>query len=146
MSREQMVQLESLVQFINRGTRDISLDIDASLSKSIEVISAVADSLSSLKDDPNVPSALREQLLAMDQQFMQVLLFFQVGDRIAQKSEALRAALQDLSNCLLGEGGNAPDLNVSRASFNENILSETSAKKDDDDHMSQDDIDALFGS
>lgn len=143
---EQMAQLEFLVQFINRGTRDISLDIDASLSKSIEVISAVADSLSDLKDDPRMPPALRDKLLAMDQQFMQVLLFLQVGDRIAQKSEALRAGLQELSNCLLGEGESAPDLDVSMASFNENILSNNSANGGDDGHMSQDDIDALFGS
>lgn len=146
MSREQMAHLESLVHLINHGTRDISLDIDASLSKSIEIISVISDSLSALKDDPHMPTALRDQLLAMDKQFMQVLLFLQVGDRIAQKSEALRAALQELSNCLLGDGENAPDLDVSTASFNENILANDSASEGEDGHMSQDDIDALFGS
>jgi len=82
----------------------------------------------------------------MDQQFMRAMLFLQVGDRITQKSEALRAALQELSDYLIGDDAEAPDLNVSISSFDENILPAKSDEERDENAMSQDDIDALFGS
>ena len=47
---------------------------------------------------------------------------------------------------LLGDDAEAPDLNVSISGFDENILPAKSEEERDENAMSQDDIDALFGS
>ncbi len=146
LDADQGPQLRELVQFIDRGTRDIRVDIDSSLSSAIEVLSSVADVIGNLQNDPELSDAAREKLSEADTQFMQALLFLQVGDRITQKSEALRAALQELSDYLLGADVEAPDLNVNVSSFDENILPAKSGDDRDKNAMSQDDIDALFGS
>ena len=77
---------------------------------------------------------------------MQILLFLQVGDRTQQKTEALRAALQELSDHLLGTGKKATDLQVNMTSFDKNLLPPDlqNGQIGDDDTMSQDDIDTLF--
>ena len=77
---------------------------------------------------------------------MRILLYLQVGDRTQQKTEALRATLQELSDSLLGADKEAPDLRVSITSFDENILPEAEQDESEktDASMSQDDIDALF--
>jgi len=143
---KRLPHLIDLVQFIDRGTCDIRVDIDSSLSSAIEMLSAVADALNALQDDTKLTAEAREKIEQMDQQFMRAMLFLQVGDRITQKSEALRAALQELSDYLIGDDAEAPDLNVSISSFDENILPAKSDEERDENAMSQDDIDALFGS
>ena len=80
---------------------------------------------------------------------MQILLFLQVGDRTQQKTEALRAALQELSDHLFGTDKEAPDLQVNMTSFDKNLLPPDAQHAQngqtvDDDTMSQDDIDTLF--
>ena len=77
---------------------------------------------------------------------MRILLYLQVDDRTQQKTEALRATLQQLSDSLLGAEKEAPDLQVNVTSFDENILPEDEQDKDqtEDNPLSQDDIDALF--
>ena len=110
------------------------------------MLSAVADALNALQDDTKLTVEAREKIEQVDQQFMRAMLFLQVGDRITQKSEALRAALQELSDYLMGDDAEAPDLNVSISSFDENILPAKSDEERDENAMSQDDIDALFGS
>ena len=143
---KRLPHLIDLVQFIDRGTCDIRVDIDSSLSSAIEMLSAVADALNALQDDTKLTVEAREKIEQVDQQFMRAMLFLQVGDRITQKSEALRAALQELSDYLMGDDAEAPDLNVSISSFDENILPAKSDEERDENAMSQDDIDALFGS
>ena len=65
---------------------------------------------------------------------------------IKNNLDKLRAALQELSDYLMGDDAEAPDLNVSISSFDENILPAKSDEERDENAMSQDDIDALFGS
>jgi hypothetical protein len=78
---------------------------------------------------------------------MRILLFLQVSDRAQQKTEALRAMLQELSDNLLGAEKEALDLQVNITSFDKNLLPQDDDESDDGDDdgtMSQDDIDALF--
>ena len=63
------------VQFIDRGTCDIRVDIDSSLSSAIEMLSAVADALNALQDDTKLTVEAREKIEQVDQQFMQAMLF-----------------------------------------------------------------------
>jgi hypothetical protein len=104
----------------------------------------VTDTLSALSEESDLAPNLRAQLRTADRQLMRVLLFLQVGDRTGQKSEALRATLQEMSDRLLGEQKEAPDLQVNISSFDENILPEESGDEKGGESMSQDDIDALF--
>lgn len=143
LSASDSLHLKILIQRLDRGIRDLSADVDTSLSKTIEAVGSVTDSLSALSAEDGLAPNMRAQLHAVDRQLMHILLFLQVGDRTGQKSEALRAALQELSDRLLGEHKEAPDLQVNISSFDENILPE---ENDDGrgESMSQDDIDALF--
>ncbi len=76
---------------------------------------------------------------------MRILLFLQVGDRTQQKTEALRATLQELSDNLLRAEKEAPDLQVNITSFDKNLFRRTTIRTTGNDGtMSQDDIDALF--
>ena len=129
---------------MDRGIRDLSSDVDTSLSKTIEAVGSVTDTLSALSEESDLAPNLRAQLRTADRQLMRVLLFLQVGDRTGQKSEALRATLQEMSDRLLGEQKEAPDLQVNISSFDENILPEESGDEKGGESMSQDDIDALF--
>ena len=77
---------------------------------------------------------------------MRILPFLQVGDRTQQKTEALRATLQELSDNLLRAEKEAPDLQVNITSFDKNLLPQDDDSDDggNEGAMSQDDIDALF--
>ena len=138
------LRLKILIQHLDRGIRDLSSDVDTSLSKTIEAVGSVTDTLSALSEESDLAPNLRAQLRTADRQLMRVLLFLQVGDRTGQKSEALRATLQEMSDRLLGEEKEAPDLQVKISSFDENILPEESGDGKGGESMSQDDIDALF--
>ncbi|MFT5377057.1 MAG: chemotaxis protein methyltransferase CheR [Candidatus Latescibacterota bacterium] len=145
LSSSDLLRLKTLIQRLDRGIRDLNQDVDSSLSKIIEAVSSVADSLGSLSEEEDLAPNFRSQLRTTDRQIMRILLFLQVGDRAGQKSEALRAILQEMSDRLLGEQKEAPDLKVDTLSFDENILPEESGSAGQDgESMSQDDIDALF--
>jgi chemotaxis protein methyltransferase CheR len=144
LSGSESLRLKILIQRLDRGIRDLSSDVDTSLSKTIEAVGSVTDTLSALSEESDLAPNLRAQLRTADRQLMRVLLFLQVGDRTGQKSEALRATLQEMSDRLLGEQKEAPDLQVNISSFDENILPEESGDEKGGESMSQDDIDALF--
>ncbi len=146
LSSGQSLRLKILIQRLDRGIRDLNQDLDTSLSKTIEAIGSVTDSLATLSDEDDLSPKVRSQLRVADRQLMRILLFLQVGDRAQQKSEALRAALQEMSDRLLGKEKEAPDLKVNISSFDENILpnDEQDQEASTDATMSQDDIDALF--
>jgi|GEM_PF-238702 len=144
-SSSDLLRLKILIQRLDRGIRDLNQDVDNSLSKTIEAVSSVADSMGSLSEEEDLAPKVRSQLRTADRQLMRILLFLQVGDRAGQKSEALRATLQEISDRLLGEQEEAPDLKVDILSFDENILpTESAGDGQDNESMSQDDIDALF--
>ncbi len=144
LSTSESLRLKVLIQRLDRGIRDLSKDVDTSLSKTIEAVSSVAASLEAISEEGDLAPTLRTQLRAADRQLMRILLFLQVGDRTGQKSEALRATLQEMSDRLLGEHQEAPDLQVNTLSFDENILPAENRDGQDRTSMSQDDIDALF--
>ena len=135
-----------LIQRLDRGIRDLSQDLNDSLGKTIDAISAVINALEALGKCEGLAPGTQTEMQSADHQLMRVLLCLQVGDRTQQKTEALRATLQEPSDRLLGAEEDAPDLRVSISSFDENILPEDERDDGgkDDSAMSQDDIDALF--
>ena len=100
------------------------------------------NALETLRQSENLDPKTRAELRGADRQLMRILLFLQVGDRTQQKTEALRATLQELSDNLLRAEKEAPDLQVNITSFDKNLLPQDDG--DDDGTMSLDDIDALF--
>ncbi len=147
LDNSQSLQLKILIERLDRGIRDLSEDLNNSLGKTIDAVSTVTSTLETLVQNENLDPKSRAELRGADRQLMRILLFLQVGDRTQQKTEALRATLQELSDNLLGAEKEAPDLQVSITSFDKNLLpqdDEESDDEDDDGTMSQDDIDALF--
>lgn len=142
----QSLRLKILIQRLDRGIRDLSQDLNTSLGKTIDAVSTVTTTLETLGKKDDLDAKTRADLLGADRQLMRILLFLQVGDRTQQKTEALRATLQELSDNLLGTEQEAPDLQVSVASFDENILPQDEQDEGEtgEGPMSQDDIDALF--
>ena len=142
----QSIQLKILIQRLDRGIRDLRQDLDNSLGKTIDAVSTITNALEILGEKENIDPNSRAELRGVDRQLMQILLFLQVGDRTQQKTEALRAALQELSDHLLGTGKKATDLQVNMTSFDKNLLppDAQNGQTGDDDTMSQDDIDTLF--
>ena len=102
-----------LIQRLDRGIRDLSQDLNDSLGKTIDAISAVINALEALGKCEGLDPGTQTEMQSADHQLMRVLLHSQVGDRTQQKTEALRATLQELSDRLLGAEEDAPDLRVS---------------------------------
>lgn len=145
----QSLQLKTLIQRLDRGIRDLSQDLNNSLEKTIDAVSTVSSALETLGQSENIDPKTRTELRGTDRQLMRILLFLQVSDRAQQKTEALRAILQELSDNLLGAEEEALDLQVNLTSFDKHLLPQDDDESDDgddgdDDTMSQDDIDALF--
>ena len=92
------------------------------------------NALETLGQSENFDPKTRAELRGAGRLLMRILPFLQVGDRTQQKTEALRATLQELSDNLLRAEKEAPDLQVNITSFDKNLL-----PQDDGD-----DIDALF--
>ena len=135
----QSLRLKTLIQRLDRGIRDLTQDLNNSLGKTINAVSTVSSTLETLGQSEHLDPKTRAELRGADRQLMRILLFLQVSDRAQQKTEALRAMLQELSDNLLGAEKKALDLQVNITRFDKNLL-----PQDDDGTMSQDDIDALF--
>ena len=69
------LRLKILIQRLDRGIRDLSSDVDTSLSKTIEAVGSVTDTLSALSEESDLAPNLRAQLRTADRQLMRVLLF-----------------------------------------------------------------------
>ena len=110
---DQSLHLKLLIQRLDRGIRDLSQDLNDSLGKTIDAISAVTNALEALGKCEGLDPGTQTEMQSADHQLMRVLLHSQVGDRTQQKTEALRATLQELSDRLLGAEEDAPDLRVS---------------------------------
>ena len=76
--------------------------------KTIDAVSTVSSPLETLGESENLDPKTRAELRGADRQLMRILLFLQVGDRTQQKTEGLRATLQELSDNLLGAEKEAP--------------------------------------
>ncbi len=143
----QSLRLKTLIQRLDRGIRDLTQDLNNSLGKTINAVSTVSSTLETLGQSEHLDPKTRAELRGADRQLMRILLFLQVSDRAQQKTEALRAMLQELSDNLLGAEKEALDLQVNITSFDKNLLPQDDDESDDGDDdgtMSQDDIDALF--
>ena len=83
---------------------------------------AVSNALETLGQSENFDPKTRAELRGAGRLLMRILPFLQVGDRTQQKTEALRATLQELSDNLLRAEKEAPDLQVNITSFDKNLL------------------------
>ena len=140
------LRVRSLITRLDLGLNELKRDFDSSLSKTIEGIGEIADTVQELSADQTVDRRVQAKLNRIDRQLTHILLFLQVGDRGQQKMEALRGVLQELSDRLLGRQQEAPDLQVRTETFDTSILPEDADQdgKPDDEILSQEDIDALF--
>ena len=136
-----------LVNRLNNGLRDLSGDVDTSLTKTIDSFGGISQTLETIQKAEDLPSKVRSELNAVNRQIARILVYMQVGDRAQQKSEAMRGLLQELSDRIFGTDKEAPDLGVQTTSYDSKILADSNAEDagvGDSEEMSQDDTDALF--
>ena len=148
-SPPQSLREKMLIMRLDGGFKDLDKDLNGALEKVIEAFGTVSEAILNLSQAEGLDGQLRTELSRADRQIVRIMMFLQVGDRAHQKIEALRGILQELSDRLLGSEKEAPDLQVQTSSYDEKLLPASAEKKEtasaqEDETMSQDDIDALF--
>jgi len=98
----QNFRVKMLVNRLNNGLRDLSGDVDTSLTKTIDSFGGISQTLETIQKAEDLPSKVRSELNAVNRQIARILVYMQVGDRAQQKSEAMRGLLQELSDRIFG--------------------------------------------
>ena len=140
-----------LVLKLDSGLKDLDHDLDTSVGQAIDEVSQVVSAVAKVLEDEGISPVSRTSLRAVLRHLERTIVHLQVGDRGQQKVEALRALLQELTDRLYQAPDTEVDLAVNTQRFDRSILSATEGVEEatdisaDDEEMSQDDIDALFG-
>lgn len=140
-----------LVLRVDSGLKDLARDVDGAVGRVVERIGLATTALEEMAGDDGLAHEHRAAVRSCLRLLQQMLMQLQVGDRGQQKIEALRMLLQELSDTVMPEPGQSPDLQVRATAFDDTILPEEDDEADDADEseeeesMSQDDIDSLFG-